>query len=207
MPKSKKQATPEQVRQLDACMEVLQLPEGIRKRYRPGEKLFKALLTAKPKEPGKVKMYGKIVDVPRTQQSYLRDYTFTDLEHKAEPEIPDAAQEIYDWAQASKYKTFNQMLINWYENGHQYIGAHSDSEDQLQPNSEIMSVSLGETRLFRIRAKATGAIVKDISLAHGTVIVMKGKMQKLFKHEIVRVDGKKGLKLGCRINVTFRKFK
>lgn len=31
-------------------------------------------------------------------------------------------------------------------------------------------------------------------------------MQKLYKHEILRVSGEKGKKMGRRINITFRQF-
>ena len=90
------------------------------------------------------------------------------------------------------------------------LGPHSDDETQLKKDSCILSISLGETRKFRISEKGKKKKecgVLDILLHHGDVIVMKGKMQSFYKHEIVKVNGEKGKKMGRRINLTFRKFK
>lgn len=66
------------------------------------------------------------------------------------------------------------LLINWYENGRHYIGAHSDNVNPLVDNSPIVSISIGATRIFRIKDKKTRSIVKDITVKHGTVVVMGG---------------------------------
>lgn len=68
-------------------------------------------------------------------------------------------------------------------------------------------MSFGETRKFRIRNKNTKKITHDIELTDGTIVIMCGETQKYFTHEIVKVQGKKGLSTGKRISVTFRKFK
>ena len=31
---------------------------------------------------------------------------------------------------------FDQVLVNWYQNGNDYISAHSDDEPQIKPNSQ-----------------------------------------------------------------------
>lgn len=56
---------------------------------------------------------------------------------------------------------YNQVLINWYENGLDYVSAHSNKERQLNPDGDIYSISIGATRKFRIRDKSKRKIVKD----------------------------------------------
>lgn len=207
MPKDK--PTPKKSIKLDKYLDVLRLPAGIVKKFRPGSTNFKGLVSLKPKERGQVKIYGKLVDVPRTQKSYLRDYTFSGVNQLAEAVLPSELTPFMEWAKTTSYAStgdFNQLLVNWYANGNEYIGAHSDNESQLKKDSEIISISLGATRKFRIRNKETKAIVKDINLAHGDVVVMKAGMQDLFTHEIVKIAGEKGKKVDCRVNITLRKF-
>ena len=176
---------------------------------------FSDLWELHPEEKGKVKMRGKIISTPRWQKSYGKNYNFTGLNHVADP-IPLILQSLLIWINnLSKYtdesnSKFNQILLNWYENGHHYIGAHSDDERQLYPHSPIISISLGATRLFRIRKKIKGSkerpIIKNIPLINRKVLIMGGKMQEDFTHEIVKVGGKKGERIGRRINITFRQF-
>lgn len=168
---------------------------------------FNELWNLHPNEYNKVQIMGRIVDTPRWQQSYMRPYAYSGLVHNALP-LPQQFQPFLDWAnQLEGLPTFNQALINWYQNGHHYIGPHSDDTRQLVTDSPILSISLGQSRTFRIRDKTTKSIVRDIEMTHGSYIVMCGKMQEKYTHEVTKVLGKKGENLGKRINVTFRVFK
>lgn len=158
-----------------------------------------------PKEHGQVKIYGKLIDVPRFQKAYGHDYTFSGLNHKADP-IPNTLHYLLDYVNSLHYGTFNQMLINWYENGHHYIGLHSDDETQLVPNSPILSISIGATRRFRIKSKLT-SYNKNVMLDNKSVVVMGGHFQKEFQHTVPKISGPSGLNVGRRINITFRQFK
>ena len=79
--------------------------------------------------------------------------------------------------------TFNGILVNRYNSGKDSIGAHSDDERTLGA-SGVVSLSVGATRTFRIRAKATKKIVYDCKLSHGDVMHMQGAFQSEFTHEI-----------------------
>lgn len=175
-----------------------------------GEKeKFQKLWSVKPEKRGEVIIYGRKLEVPRWQKSYLRGYHFSGITHDSDP-LPECFQEFLHWVKGLDLyngKRFNQVLVNWYNNGMSYIGSHSDDESQLIPNSPIVSVSLGAERKFRIRSKETKKIVKDIILKNGQVVVMGGKFQQELKHEIVKVSGKKGEGVGPRINITCRQFK
>lgn len=78
---------------------------------------------------------------------------------------------------------YNGILVNLYENGSNYIGAHSDDENGIAPIG-VASISFGATRTFRIRTKYTKKIVKDIQHVSGDLLLMTGNFQKEFTHEI-----------------------
>jgi len=166
---------------------------------------FEKLWNRHPANYDSLKLYGKSVEIPRWQQTFGRSYTFSRMQHDPLP-IPDELKELFDWANESDYGPFNQMFINWYQNGHHYIGPHHDDDKELVDNSPIMSISLGTNRKFRIRDSGKN-IVRDISMSNGTVLVMCGTFNKDFTHEVPKIAGKKGEQLGQRINITFRRFK
>ena len=78
---------------------------------------------------------------------------------------------------------YNGILINKYTDGNDYIGKHSDDESALS-NAGVVAMSYGASRIFRIRNKETGEIVKDIPTASNEILVMGGNFQKEFTHEI-----------------------
>lgn len=166
---------------------------------------FDEIWNLHPETQHVIVIHNKAVKQPRYTQSYMRDYNYSGTSAKAK-ELPKELEPLYE--QAKLYDPrFNQMLVNWYENGAHYIGAHSDDTKQLIADSPILSVSYGAPRKFRIRDKRNKSIVQDIMMQDNTAVVMKDDFQKCFTHEIVKIGGTKGLQYGRRINVTFRCFK
>jgi alkylated DNA repair dioxygenase AlkB len=97
---------------------------------------------------------------------------------------------------------YNSILVNYYRDGNDYIGSHSDNEKELDSKMGVLMISLGSTRLFRIRDKKSKDVIKDINICNGDLTIMSGKFQKELKHEIVKessIDKP-------RISFTFRKF-
>lgn len=95
---------------------------------------------------------------------------------------------------------YNGILINKYADGNDYIGKHSDDESALS-NAGVVAMSYGVSRIFRIRNKETGEIVKDIPTASNEILVMGGNFQKEFTHEIP-IEKKV---TDTRYSLTFRK--
>lgn len=79
---------------------------------------------------------------------------------------------------------FNGILVNYYENGNDYISAHSDDESGLDSSIGVVALSYGEPRTFRIRDKNTKKIIIDIPTKSYHYISMEGDFQKEFIHEI-----------------------
>jgi alkylated DNA repair dioxygenase AlkB len=166
-----------------------------------------------PEEKGTVKIMGKLIQTPRWQQSYGKSYFFSGLKHE-HLEIPDIIEPYLKYANTTIYakytKPFNMALMNWYETGHNYIGPHSDDETQLVKgkNGEtiVFSISLGESRLFKLHPKDETGKKLSITMKHGMVLVMGGKCQKTHKHSVPKVTGEKANQMRERINITFRSF-
>ena len=65
----------------------------------------------------------------------------------------------------------------------------------------IVSMSLGETRKFQLRHKTDHTIpVISLNLKPGSLVIMKGGMQKNWLHRIAKSTNP----MGPRINLTFR---
>jgi len=92
---------------------------------------------------------------------------------------------------------FNHVMLNRYDDGSVYIGKHSDTKE----NKVIASLSLGAPRTFTMtpRKGSPGKSVKWV-LGNGSLVVMQGKTQDNWKHEIPKepkvTEG--------RISLTFR---
>ena len=97
---------------------------------------------------------------------------------------------------------YNGILINKYNDGTDYIGAHSDSEIGLDPIG-VVSISYGAERNFRIRNKNDNKIVYEENTTHCSILHMGGNFQKLYTHEIPIQKKIKDM----RISFTFRKHK
>lgn len=93
----------------------------------------------------------------------------------------------------------NALLLNYYRNGSDSVGFHSDDEKELGINPTIFSVSLGAERLFMFRNKRTKEVV-SVSLCHGDLAIMYGNNQSLWHHSIPKVF----MNCGPRINLTYR---
>ena len=168
--------------------------------------LFDRLLEFKPKEKRKIKIWGKLIDMPRFQKTFGMPYAFSGVMHKADP-IPDCLLPLFDFANNQFCQgfsgKFNSCLVNYYEKGDHYISAHSDDESSLVPLSPIFSLSLGQERIFRMRDKKTRAIVADVPTKNNTVLVMCGHTQSRFTHEVPKT----AKKVGERISITLRMMK
>ena len=94
---------------------------------------------------------------------------------------------------------FNSVLANLYRDGNDSMGLHSDDEKELGKNPVIASLSLGETReiYFKHKNKKLNLVIPQAS---GQLLLMHGKTQQYWKHEIKKTKKIKK----PRINLTFR---
>lgn len=94
---------------------------------------------------------------------------------------------------------FNSVLANFYRNGDDSMGWHSDDEPELGPHPTIASVSFGAARRFDFRHRRTKEKI-SVSLPHGSVLVMSGATQSYWQHAIAKTKRVSD----PRINLTYR---
>lgn len=96
---------------------------------------------------------------------------------------------------------FNSVLLNLYRSGKDSVAWHSDDEKELGVNPTIASVSLGDTRKFRLKSKSEESLTRSIDLVSGSLLVMSGETQKNYLHCVPKT----AKIVGQRINLTYRK--
>ncbi|KZT28478.1 hypothetical protein NEOLEDRAFT_1058500 [Neolentinus lepideus HHB14362 ss-1] len=118
----------------------------------------------------------------------------------------------------------NVAAANCYEGAKECVGPHADHMTYLGPYPTIASISLGTSRVFRLREVVPSDQKQDrhaqtfnIPLPHNSLIIMHGSTQERFKHSIPpqptidlyrplypRAPGASIEPSNCRINITFR---
>lgn len=101
---------------------------------------------------------------------------------------------------------YKMCLVNWYRDGNDYIGFHSDDEKQIIDGTPIYSISIGAKRKFILKKRNN---INDdcldnyeLDLENGSLVIMCGFCQKTHQHSVPK--SKKDI--GMRINFTFRAF-
>ena len=167
------------------------------------ETTFQRIWNLHPDDYTIVKIYGKDIKTPRWQKSFGQSYYYSGYLHKASPITDPFLLLILGTIQQDSKQPYQQMLINWYQDGQHYIGWHSDDERQLIPNSAIYSFSYGQARDFDIKSK-DGTFKQRFKLNGNSLIVMGGEMQKYYKHSVPKRAT--STCPGPRINITLRLF-
>lgn len=130
-------------------------------------------------------VYGKRAHQHRSVGFFSHDtvgYQYSGALAASQPP-PPALESLLAHINDTFQSSYNGILVNYYSNGSDYIGAHSDDEKFLGPLG-VISLSHGATRKFRIRDRSTREIIMDIPVTSGTLIHMGGNFQKEFTHEI-----------------------
>ena len=173
-------------------------------------------------QQGEITMFGKRVLEPRLTAWYGdegKSYTYSGK--KQEPIAWDETlllikNEIEKTLLQKKYadflnqqtpsrysrdrSVFNSVLCNFYRNGSDSMGYHSDNERELGQNPLIASVNFGESRRFLLRRKDDTTKKHELILSHGSLLIMGGAMQHHWQHAVP----KEPKRTQPRINLTFR---
>jgi alkylated DNA repair protein (DNA oxidative demethylase) len=119
------------------------------------------------------------------------------------PPIPSRLLDL--WTDVAQYPHAPEAcLVNVYRSGAR-MGLHRDADEQDR-SAPVVSVSLGDTAVFRIGGLERGGRTETLKLASGDVVVLGGESRMRY-HGIDRiVDGSSSLLPGGgRINLTLRR--
>lgn len=184
------------------------------------EQIFENLLETLPWQQSQVTVFGKTHNEPRLS-CFFGDaqYTYSGTARQANPwELSPELCEIRDQLTAlarirrENHPEFNAVLCNYYRDGNDKIGKHSDDETDLADSAYIASVSLGESRFFDMYRKSDNSKTR-LQLNGGDVVLMGEHMQERYSHAVppqkfqyATINGKKKRvrQTQARINLTFR---
>ncbi len=150
---------------------------------------------------------GKFGPVPRLNawnSEVGLDYSYSGITHIGKGWHPLCAM-IRDLIKSETGYEFNSLLLNYYRNGGDSIGKHSDGEPPLGLNPVVASLSLGVSRKFKLihqtKKEGNQYLRHDVNLTSGALLIMAGTLQHTWYHELP----KEPEVIGERISLTFRK--
>lgn len=161
-----------------------------------------ALLAQTPWQQPQVFVHGRQHPVPRLLAWYgdaQVNYSYAGLNHRPQAWTPLLAQ-IRARVEAAAGQAFNGLLLNYYRDGQDSMGWHSDDEPELGRNPLIASLSLGGERRFDLRRRGASRIEYSLPLSHGSLLVMAGATQHHWQHQVAKTRSP----CAPRLNLTFR---
>ena len=93
----------------------------------------------------------------------------------------------------------NNCLMNYYLDGNSTMGYHSDSSEELLPDTGVAIISLGSERHISYREKNNKENKIKYLLKNGAILHMNNEVQEKWMHAIPKAPG-----IGERISLTFR---
>lgn len=162
---------------------------------------FNALKNDIPWQQDNIKVFGKTYPQPRLTALFGNEgkpYSYSNINMQPHPwslllnTIKHKVENISE-------TTFTTVLLNYYRDGKDSNGWHADNEKELGKNPVIASVSFGAERNFQLKHNSE-KLKKSIELEHGSLLLMKGKTQHCWKHQIPKTSRP----TAERINLTFR---
>lgn len=165
------------------------------------DSLYEAFLKDVPWKQEQIKMFGQWINMPRLT-AWMGDpeavYQYSGLINTP---LPWNAQvlRLKNLLESTLDTTFNSVLLNYYRDGNDSMGWHSDNEPELGMLPTIASISVGAVRIIRFRPTGGGKSL-GLELPHGSLLVMRGQTQSNWQHALPKTKRSEG-----RINLTFRK--
>ena len=165
--------------------------------------MLSRLIAETPWQQDEISVYGKRHLQPRLTAWYgdpgaQYSYSGIDMQPLA---WTTALRELKAAVETSCGQTFNSVLLNYYRDGRDSMGMHSDDEPELGPEPVIASLSLGEERAIHFKHKTRKDLsTAKISLPDGSLLVMSGRTQRYWRHGLNKLSKT----CGPRINLTFR---
>jgi alkylated DNA repair dioxygenase AlkB len=165
--------------------------------------LFVQLRDNTPWKQDQLNMFGKRVPQPRLTAAYSEPhvrYRYSGLQMQSLAWTP-ALLELKLIIEELSGQSFNHLLMNYYRDGQDSMGWHSDDETELGINPVVASISLGHPRSLKLKHKQRRDLTTlQLPLGDGDILIMRGTTQAFWEHSI----SKQTQGVGPRINLSFR---
>lgn len=156
------------------------------------DNLFNELKNSIPWDQYKYQVHGKEVMSPRLM--HIINYGDNQNEYIYLPEL----EKIKKRVERIIGRKFSYAVLNYYRDGKDYIGFHSDRE--VKTGQIVVSVTVGATRKFVLKHKFREDIKHVFLLEDGDVLILnEAAIKGVYKHSIPKMAN-----VGSRINITFR---
>ena len=152
------------------------------------DQLFAEVHDALPWQAGERPMYDRMVKVPRL-------CAFVDAD---DHRVPAVLTEMADAFTGRYERRFDQIGANLYRDGSDSVAWHSDRVGRRVQDPVIGILSLGGSRVFRLRPKGGGP-GRSVPLHSGDILVMGGACQHRWEHTVPKVR-----RAQPRISITIR---
>jgi alkylated DNA repair dioxygenase AlkB len=161
-----------------------------------------ALVDETPWQQPELFIHGRYHRVPRLTAWYGEPearYRYSGKLHEPRP-WPPLLDEIRQCVVKEVGQPLNAVLLNYYRDGQDSMGWHSDAEPELGRDPLIASLNLGGSRRFDLRRVGSTRIGHSLMLEHGSLLVMRGPTQHHWQHQVAKT------RRSCapRLNLTFR---
>ncbi|WP_445382694.1 alpha-ketoglutarate-dependent dioxygenase AlkB family protein [Robiginitalea sp. IMCC43444] len=167
------------------------------------QSLFSHLRNEVPWQQDDIRVFGKTYAQPRLTALFGlegKPYTYSGITMHPHP-FPERLSELKTAVENLAGVAFTSCLLNLYRDGSDSNGWHADNEKELGQNPVIASVSLGETRKFKMKHRRDKNLKHDLELVSGSLLIMKGSTQHHWLHQVPKTKKP----VGERINLTFRR--
>jgi alkylated DNA repair dioxygenase AlkB len=145
--------------------------------------------------------FGRRFEIPRLQAWFADTGIQYSYSNNLLPvqQWPHSLLALKQTVEATVGHRFNAVLVTYYRHGDDHVTWHADDERELGDQPVIASLSLGATRQFCYRNKATGES-HSLALENGDLVLMLPEFQHHWQHCVpVEAEVREP-----RINLTFR---
>lgn len=115
--------------------------------------------------------------------SYGEKYKYMGSKNNGTKPVPEVLQPLLTQLNEDIGFQLNQILINKYTGPEALLPKHSDNEYDINPDSDIFTVSLGDTTTVKFTSNTTSEII-NLPVEHRSLYSMKRSSQNYFKHQI-----------------------
>lgn len=164
--------------------------------------LMAELIASTGWEQHRVKLFGREHPSPRLN-AWFSDpgvhYRYSGIE-LAPAAWPPALAAVREALVRDTGHRFNSVLLNYYRDGSDGMGLHSDDEPELGAEPAVATVTLGGARRFVMRHRHRRELRWEIALGGGSLLLMAGRTQHAWRHGVPKT----ARTVAPRISLTFR---